>query len=196
MKKQDDVYVWSYKVNLFKNPTILFTLFKIFGGIILAMTLISFIVELFGDHNYIDTLKFSGIMLALMGTLCLIGYFIYACIMGFNYNVKFVMDKKGILHQQEASQAKKANKVAEITTITGALTGNLTVTGIGMSSAKRTSMYTSFEGVKKLTSIKRRNLIKMDSLFDHNQIYCSIEDFDFIWDYIKEKCNTAKVKIR
>lgn len=196
MKKQDNVYVWSYKVNLFKNPTILFTLFKIFGGIILAMTLISFIIELFDGHNYIATLEFSGIMLALMGSLCLIGYFIYACIMGFNYNVTFIMDEKGILHQQESSQAKKANKVAEITTIAGALTGNMTVTGIGMSSARRTSMYTSFEGVKKLTSIKRRNLIKMDSLLDHNQIYCNIEDFDFIWNYIKEKCKAEKIRIR
>lgn len=193
-KKTESVYTWSYKLNLLKNPTILLLLFKIFGGIILCFMLISFIIELFDSHNYLDTLKFGGIMAALMGCLCILGYFVYACIMGFTYNVKFVMDENGILHQQEAKQAKKAEKIADLTTIAGALSGNLTVTGIGLSSARKTSMYTSFKGVKKLKAVKKRGLIKLDAPFNHNQVYCNLEDFDFIWNYIKDKCTGAKIK--
>lgn len=193
-KKKESVYTWSYKLNLLKNPTILLLLFKIFGGIILCFMLISFIIELFDSHNYLDTLKFGGIMAALMGCLCILGYFVYACIMGFTYNVKFVMDENGILHQQEAKQAKKAEKIADLTTIAGALSGNLTVTGIGLSSARKTSMYTSFKGVKKLKAVKKRGLIKLDAPFNHNQVYCNLEDFDFIWNYIKDKCTNAKIK--
>ena len=193
-KKKESVYTWSYKLNLLKNPTILLLLFKIFGGIILCFMLISFIIELFDSHNYLDTLKFGGIMAALMGCLCILGYFVYACIMGFTYNVKFVMDENGILHQQEAKQAKKTEKIADLTTIAGALSGNLTVTGIGLSSARKTSMYTSFKGVKKLKAVKKRSLIKLDAPFNHNQVYCNSEDFDFIWNYIKDKCTSAKIK--
>lgn len=191
---KDNAYRWSYEVNLLKNPTILITILKIFGGIILGMMFIAFLIQLFGDHEYQFILELGGIMGGIFLGLSLIGYFIYACIMGFKYCVKFTMDANGILHQQEAKQAKKADKIAEATMLAGAMTGNITTMGIGLSHSGRTAMHTTFKGTKKITAIKRRNLIKLDSLLDHNQVYCDTEDFDFVWNYIKEHCPDAKVK--
>ena len=188
----DGKYRWVYEMNLLKNPTILFTILKIFGGIILAAGIIGFIFQLFGGHDYLMILKTMVYAMALMAGLSILGYLVYAAIMGFHYCVIFTMDEKGILHQQQPKQAKKAEVIAGLTVLAGIMSSNLTTTGIGMTSS-RTSMHTSFEGTKKITAVPRRDLIKLDSLLDHNQVYCNAEDFDFVWQHIKAHCPDPKV---
>ena len=41
----DGVYRWAYELNLYKNPTILFLIWKIFGGILLALWLFMVVLE-------------------------------------------------------------------------------------------------------------------------------------------------------
>ena len=190
----DGKYRWVYELNLLKDLSILGIVLKIFGGIILAGAVIFFIVELFGGHNYMSVLEMAGIMAGIFLVLSVLGYLLYAAIMGGKYCVVFTMDDKGILHEQQAKQAKKADIIADLLVIAGALSKNITTTGIGLSSARRTAMHTTFKGTKKVSGFAKRGLIKVDSPMDHNRVYCEDEDFNFVWNYIKSRCEGAEIK--
>ena len=90
-------------------------------------------------------------------------------------------------------------KVAGVAALTsslplaGALSGNVTTVGIGLSSARKTSMYTSFEGTKKLKAVAGKGLIKLDAPLSHDRTYCEQEDFNFVWNYIKSRCEGAQI---
>ena len=189
----DGKYRWVYEMKLLKDFWVLGTILKIFGGIIGAGAVIFLIVELFGNHDYLGVLKMVGIMSAILLGLSVIGYLVYAAIMGGTYCVVYTMDDKGILQEQQMKQARKSELLADILTLAGALTGNMTATGTGLSSARRTSMHSVFEGTKKVTGIWKKGLTKLDSLFSHDRIYCERDDFEFVWDYIRSRCIGAKV---
>ena len=190
---KDGKYRWVCEVNLFREFWVLGTIYKIFGGIIVAMCAIFFIIELFDSHNYMFVLQMFGILCGIFLVLGILGYVIYAAIMGGKYCVVYTMDDKGILSEQQPKQAKKANIIADLLVLAGALSGNVTTVGIGLSSARKTSMYSSFEGTKKLTGVAGKGLIKMDARLSHDRAYCEQEDFNFVWNYVKSRCEGAQI---
>ena len=192
----DGKYRWVYEMNLFKDLWVFWTILKIFGGIILGGMLIFLIIEVFGGHDYAGVLKMGGIMAAIFLGLSILGYLLYAAMMGGKYCVVFTMDNEGILHEQQAKQAKKASVIGDLLVLAGAATGNLTTVGIGLTHGNRSAMYSTFKGTKKLTSIKRQHTIKLDATLDHNRVWCEAEDFDFVWNYIAARCQGAQVIIK
>ena len=192
----DGKYRWVYEMNLFKDLWVFWTILKIFGGIILGGMLIFLVIEIFGGHDYEGVLKMGLIMGAIFLGLSILGYLLYAAMMGGKYCVVFTMDNEGILHEQQAKQAKKASVIGDLLVLAGAATGNLTTVGIGMTHGNRSAMHTTFKGTKKLTSIKRSRTIKLDSPMDHNRVWCEDEDFDFVWNYIAARCQGAQIIVK
>ena len=189
----DGKYRWVYEMNLFKDLWVFWMILKIFGGIILAGMVLSLIIELFGDHNYAFVLQMGGIMAAIFLGLSILGYLLYAAMMGGKYCVIFTMDEKGVLHEQQAKQAKKASIIGDLLVLAGAASGNLTTVGIGMTHGNRNAMYTAFKGTKKLTGIRSKNTIVLREGLSNNRVWCEDEDFDFVWDYIKARCERAQI---
>ena len=160
----DGVYRWAYELNLYKNPTILFLIWKIFGGILLALWLFMVVLEVIDDNLSLDNLFELTVGLLLFslgfGLICLLGYLLYALIMGGKYCVLFEMDDN-------------------------AMAGRPGVVGTGMLAGARTSMYTSFADVRSVESCPGRNLIKVNELLNKNQVYAEDEDFDFVLNFIR-----------
>ncbi len=194
----DGKYRWVYELNLFKNPTIFLLVWKIFFFIILGifaiMTIVSAIdwPENFAE-SALDNLKFFGIFVLGMTVLVGISYLIYAAINGGKYCVVFEMDEQGINHKQMPKQAQKAQVLAGITMLAGLATGRMSTMGAAMA-ASRTEMYSGFASTRKVLSYPRRNLIKVNGLLQHNQVYTATEDFQFVRGYIMDHCTAAKVK--
>ena len=194
---ENNEYRWRYDMSLIKNPTILFLIWKIFGficlGIFLFSQLMSINSSIYGWEDFLNNTKYFAIFTGGMMVLCLLGYLLYAALMGGKYCVEFTMDENGVLHRQIALQAKKAKKIGMITAAAGALSGRPSTISAGVMSASRTSMYTEFYKVKKIKAYKRRNVIKVNAPFNKNQVYVRTEDFDLVLDYICERCPSAKV---
>ena len=189
----DGKYRWVYEVNLFKNPTFFFLIWKIFFFIFLAIFAFVNIVDIinWGFGKMVQNLPFLGYFLLGMTAVVGLGYLIYAAIMGGKYIVEFEMDEKGFVHRQIASQAKKAKKIGRATMLAGVTSGRLSTIGAG-ASAQRTDMYTEFSKVKKVRSYPRSHTIKVKESFEHNQIYASNEDFPFVLEYIVAHCPSIK----
>ena len=189
----DGKYRWTYEMSLFKNPTIFLLIWKIFFfiflGVIAVVTISDFIK--WGPEKALENLPVLGYLLLGMTAVVGLGYLIYAAIMGGKYIVEFEMDEKGVLHKQTASQAKKAKKLARATMAAGAAAGRIGTVGAGMN-AQRTEMYSEFAKVRKVKAYPRRGLIKVNTRFEHNQVYAAKEDFAFVKNYIVSRCRNTK----
>ena len=194
----DGVYRWYYEMSLYKNPTVLFLICKIFACIVAGIWLFTGLLSM-GDSGFwwdgfLSHTKIFGIILAGTLVLCLLGYFLYALIMGGKYCVAFEMDEKGILHTQTAWQAEKARKAGRAAMMTGALAGSRGGFSAGiMASAGRNSMYSDFSKVKSVKAYPRRELIKVNERLGKNQVYAPRgADYDFVLGYIKAHTNCVK----
>ena len=194
---EDGKYRWVYKMGLFTNPSIFFLVWKIFFFIMLGIfVFIAFLELIEGDLDggtLLGTLTAFLIGTAGMTALTATGYLVYAHIMGGKYIVMFEMDDDGVNHKQVPEQAKKARAIGELTSIAGAAAGNATVAGIGQTS-QRTEMYSDFAYVKKVRSYPATHTVKLDEPFCHNQVYAAKEDFEFVKQYIYQRCVNASVK--
>ncbi len=194
----DGKYRWVYEFSMIRNPTILLTIWKIFGGIILVMLVLSFFIELFQGNaaDWFTSLLDPGILIVpgIMLVLSLIGYFIVAAMYGWKYMVLFEMDEEKVVHQQMPKQFEKAEAMGWLTTFVGALAGSPTTMGSGLLAASRSTLSSTFEYVKKVKRNKALNVIYVIELLDHNQVYAKKEDFDFVWEFITKRCTKAKIK--
>ena len=192
---EDGVYRWRYDVNLIKNPTFFLLVWKILVFVFLCIFAVITVHDAVSFDNFypdrfLNNLKFMGYIIIGITVVSILGYLLYAAIMGFKYCVIFEMDESGINHRQIPSQAKKAKKIAKATVFAGAASGSFSTMGAGMGAA-RTEMYSDFSKVRKIKVIRRRNTIKLNAPFSHNQVYASKEDFDFVEEYITSRCNKS-----
>lgn len=190
----DGKYRWAYDLPLLKNPTLFLLVWKIFFFILLGIFAVVIVVDLidWGDAaRLLNNLKFLGYFLIGMTVLVGLGYLLYAATMGWRYSVVFEMDEHGVNHRQQPQQAKKARKLAALTTLAGMASGNLTTMGVGVNAA-RTEMYTEFSRVRKIKTYPRRHLIKVNERLSHNQVYADGEDFVFVEQFIRDHCENLK----
>lgn len=195
----DGKYRWYYEFPMMKNPTLLFTIWKVLGISFGIVYLIIFLTSL-GDYfryGWDGVGKFWGGFLLLFLFFLVLGvvaYIILAWMYGWKYIVLFEMDENEIAHIQMLKQFKKAEAIGWLTALAGLASGNLTTIGIGINSAVRNSMTSEFKNVKEVRSLKRQHVIKVNQLLNHNQVYAEEADFDFVLEYITKHCVNAKIR--
>lgn len=193
----DGKYRWIYPFNMWTNPTILFLIYKIFFwifvGIGLMILLLTWNTIEWGNTKKMwdDTWPF----LAFFGFFCILILLAYALVAGMyggKYTILFTMDERGINHEQIPEQAAKARMLGAITAAVGAAVGKPSMVGLGASSAARTSMYSDFAKVRSVKRGRWGNVIKIREILSNNQVYVRNEDFDFVYNYIREHCPRVK----
>ena len=189
----DGKYRWAYEMNLLKNPTIFFTVLKVMMisiGIVWLFGLVIGIGDMSLDYFLFWT-KLTGIMIGLFFVLTIIGVLIPAAILG-KYVVLFEMDENEVVHIQMPRQVKQAEVIGFITVLVGAMAKNPTTMGAGLLAASKSRSSSEFANVRRVKAYRKRNLIKVNQLFNKNQVYVADEDFDFVYNYIKSRCINAK----
>ena len=139
-------------------------------------------------YDWANSIYATNIMAAIFLGLSILGYLLYAAMMGGKYCVIFTMDENGVIHEQIPEQAKKARKLGILTAGAGLATGRLSTIGLGINVANRTSMYSDFKCVRSVKKGLWGNVIKIREILSNNQVYTHDEDFDFVYNYIREHC--------
>ena len=193
----DGKYRWAYEFRMMKNPVILLTVLKVFGIAAAVVALFAFTVDLFDDWQITlpdgDNLKILLIVAAVFIGLIFLSYLILAGIYGWKYEVLFEMDEESVTHIQMPKQYKKAEAIAWITAMAGALTGNLTTIGAGLTATAGSVSESEFARVKRLVRRKRMHTVKVNSPFNKNQVYAETDaDYEFVWTFLKDHCPNAR----
>ncbi len=189
----DGKYRWAYEMHLLKNPTIFFTVLKVMMISVGIVWLFGLVIGL-GDMSldyFLFWTKLTGIMIGIFFVLTIIGILITAAILG-KYVVLFEMDENEVVHIQMPRQVKKAEVIGFITVLVGAMAKNPTTMGAGLLAASKSKSSSEFANVRRVKAYRKRNLIKVNQLFNKNQVYVADEDFDFVYDFIKSRCTKAK----
>lgn len=188
VRKADGSYIWYYELRMFRNPAILFTLFKIFASIVFLMSLL---VGFLDSKNIFESIKLIALfnLYGDLGLLALVAlaYGLYALVLGRKYCVIFEMNEKSISHKQLDRQFKKAEVVSFLTTLVGGAAGSATTMGAGILAGTRNEMVTQFNKVKTMVVKRNRSVIYLQSGLSWNQIYVRKEDFDFVLDFITKR---------
>lgn len=190
----DGIYRWTYGMNMWKNPTIMITLWKVFflGGMfpVLLVTILEIIEQSFIDAVRVFVPMFLG-MIGIITVFVIMAYPIVAVINGGRYQVVFEMNDKGINHIQMQKQFKKNQVVAMITVLAGIAAGSPETAGAGLLAGSKSSSYSEFKNVKRIVSKSNRHVIYVNGALEHNQVYVAKEDFEQVKTYIVNHCQSA-----
>lgn len=186
----DGKYRWVYEMNMLKNPTLLLTLYKFFGIVVLILMGILLLIGLFSG-DFLDALiiagKISLLMAGFFAVLMPLAYLLVAAIYKGKYIVVFEMDEHGIEHRQLEDQVKRIQAMEWLTALVGAAGGRLTTMGAGILGATKTASYSTFASVHTVKPYRWRHMIKVNEPTSYNEVYVD-EDFDFVLDYIRKHC--------
>ena len=192
---EDGKYRWLYEMNMFRNPTIILTVAKVLGGVLLGLWLVFGLLLSAIEGNWDGLLGMTrvlGIVMGVMAVLLVIAYLILCWMYHGKYIVLFEMDEKSIKHIQLPRQFKRAQAMGLITALVGLAAKRPTTAGAGLLSATRQASTSDFKYVKKVKAYPHRHLIKVNETLNKNQVYAATEDFDFVLDWIRTRCINAK----
>lgn len=194
VKDENGTYRWTYEMNMWKNSTILITVWKILLiGTMFPVMLVT-ILALIEDGPLQAIKAFVSVfplLVAIFIGVLLIAYPFVAILNGGRYQVVFELDAKGINHIQVQKQFKKNQVMGWITAMAGAASGNLSVAGAGLLAASKSNSYSQFSKVKKIVAKPKRHVIYVNEQLDHNQVYVHKEDYDEVLKFIIEHCPKA-----
>lgn len=195
-KGADGIIRWNYEMNMWKNPTILITVWKVLliGGSvpILLVTILTLIEEGFAEAMSVFGMM-AVIIIAIVTGLAVIAYPIVALSYGGVYQVVFEMDDVGVKHIQMDKQYDKAKVLSMITVLAGIAGGSPGTVGAGLLAGSKKSSYSKFSKVKKVVLKPGRRVIYVNQSVERNQIYAGPENFDQIAAYITDRCKKAAI---
>ncbi len=187
-------YRWVYELPMMKSLFLLVEVWKVFllSNFLVGLVL-SVIILIKGEG--LDGV-WGIIQLGAIGTLILLvlslpAYLITSHVNNGKYTVLFEMDEFGIDHTQIKTDKAKAMEALGI--LVGAAANNTTAVGTGILNATGGSLYSRFNNVRRIKAYPQKNLIRVNGLFIHNQIYVDDEDFDFVNSFIVSHCPNARV---
>lgn len=197
---EDGKYRWTYALNMFTNPAILVVVLKIIGTLFSIPLIIDLIrtavnhdwENAWGDNMWTSSLKMWLFVLILFIGIAILAYVIVAAMYGGQYIVHFTLDEKTLVHQTDPAQARKARKAGGLTVLAGAASGRLSTMGAGALAASRTTSTSDLENVQRIKVRRAFNLIKVNQLLGHNQVYVPKEDFDLVLNFLRAHCPKAR----
>ncbi len=195
----DGIYRWTYEYNMKRNPTILFTVWKVMGIAIGAVYLFILILNLFaGSLKSLNDLwqasKIIVLMIGIFFVLSIISYLILAALYGWKYQVLFEMTDTSVTHIQMPKQFKKTEAIGWLTMLAGIAAKKPYMVGLGLNVAAKNSSTSEFKNVETVKVRRKRNTIHVNQLLDKNLVYAEDADFDFVEKFITERCTKAKFR--
>lgn len=194
----DGKYRWIFEFPMLKNPVILFTVFKVLGMSAAIIAIFMLLVDLIEDGSITppdpDELMIAFWVILFFIGVVIISYIILAAMYGFKYMVLFEMDEEKVVHIQMSKQFEKAQAIGWLTAMVGLASGRIGAAGTGMLAAARNTSTSDFVNVRQVIGNRWMRVIKVNKLLDHNQIYVEPSDYDFVFNYISQRCVNAKVR--
>lgn len=192
-QSRDRQYRWQYAMPMWRNPTILFTVWKVLGLAVGFVALFMFFLELGTGFVQASRLFFTFILYGLIAATILlaVGYALLTLRYGGTYEVEFTMDEKGVQHRH---LLKRKQNLGNVEMLVGAILRKPTLFGSGMLASTRTSAYSEFKSIKRIVAKRQRQTIHLRATLQRNQVYANDEQFDFVLDYLVKHCPKATFK--
>lgn len=104
--------------------------------------------------------------------------------------LKWTMPASSMRRGQNKTEKQKL--IEQMTVLLGAVSPVIGVLGSGLTAAVNSSWKSNFFAVTSLKAKRRYNAIYLNEPGCKNIIYVDGRDFDFVWNFIKARCDKAK----
>ena len=194
----DGKYRWIYRMSTLKNPTMMVRMGKILGVTLLVVYIIAQLASLIGEGEkpFLQTVEMLTPAILIILAVYIVSYLLWVLLCGGIYVCAFEMDDAGILHAQGQNKTEKQKLIEQMTVLLGAASPVIGILGGGLMASVNSSWKSSFFAVTSLKARRRYNAIYLNEPGCKNIIYVDDRDFDFVWSYIKARCDKAKIDER
>lgn len=192
---EDGKYRWIYKMSTLKNPTMMIRMGKILGLTLLVVYIVAQLASLTGEgeNSFRYTVEMLTPAILIILAVYIVSYLLWALLCGGTYVCAFEMDDAGILHAQGQNKTEKQKLIEQMTVLMGLVSPVAGILGNGMRAAVNSSWKSNFYAVTSLKAQRRYNAIYLNEPGCKNIIYVDDRDFDFVWNFIKARCDKAKI---
>lgn len=194
LKYENGSYRWVYELPMISSFFLLAEVWRVLlCAAVLPVGIFMIISVLSGEgiKGALGLLGTAAIVFGILFVLSIPAYWIVTKANNGKYTVMFEMDDEGIDHIQ--IKTDKALALEKLTEIAGSASGKPGLIGQSLLQSSGGSLYSRFVKVKTAKAVPSKNLIILHGMFVRNQVYVDPEDFDFVWEYIKERCIQAKI---
>ncbi|MBR0462739.1 MAG: hypothetical protein IJJ00_08535 [Erysipelotrichaceae bacterium] len=190
-------YHWIHEMDMKQNKSILWLILKIVIGSLAGIFAIVIAICMKDGMAFAEIMDMAWIILlcfALIIAICFFAYWLVTKMYGGTYVMIYDMNDEGISFSQTADQAEKTRIIAGFSSLAGAAAKNYGLMASGFAVANNTNNYSQFSKVRKVIVKRDENHIDLCSPFLLNMIYVDDEDFDFVENYITQRCENARIK--
>ena len=182
---ENGYYRWVSELNLFSNPTVFFTLFRVFTlSSVLGFGAL-FIICSISDGGIAWEMFYAFIFTYIALIILLsISYLLYALLNKGKYCVAFELTTEYLLHKQIHKKFNKNQVLNALQILIGVSSKNLLCISTGILAGTRQSMLTKLISVDKIIANKKKNTIKLRNGIRYNHIYTENENYDVILKFI------------
>lgn len=94
-----------------------------------------------------------------------------------SYDVRFVIDQKGILCANQTHQRKRVKRLSLITVLLGLIARNPTAAGAGMLSGTSTEVFIPWKRIRKVKHLEKQKSMMLYGGFSENiAVFCTREN--------------------
>ncbi len=195
-QEEDGTFDWIFSLKLLKNRSLLKFVIKVIALICVLIAVVFIIV-----------VRDPGLLLMILGilVLCFAGgsliavfatWVVNAMYKG-NYLLVYQLNDRQLLFSQTSDQAQITKIISVASAAVNAAGNNLGGAIAGAGLAMSPNAYSSdFSKVKAVRGNKKDNLIWVNSFFQYQMVYVPDSFYDFVWDYVTQRCPKAKIKKR
>ena len=195
-QEEDGTYDWIYSLKMLQNRSLINFILKIIAIMFLLIAVISaFIVD-----DFSGLLWFLGILALCFAGVILITYFatwLVNTLYKGNYLLVFQMNEKELVFSQTTDQAQVTRIISAASAAVNAASHNVGGTIAGAGLALSPNAYRSeFAKVKSIKGKRKDNLIWVNSFLQYQMVYVPDAFYDFVWNYITQRCPNARISER
>lgn len=195
--RKDDkgTYRWIYELPMKNSFFLLIEIWRVLALTVLIVAGFCSLISFLTGNKLADalfTLEMTALCFFILILLSIPAYYIVVKANNGMYTVLFEMNDEGIDHVQ--IKTEKARALELLTIFLGQKAKKPTTTAAGMLSAAGGSLYSPFNGVKRINAYPSKNLIALSGGLLRNQVYADGQAFDFVLNYISKRCPKARVR--
>ncbi len=193
-QEEDGTYNWIYSLKVLKNRSLLRFIIMVLVIIFLVIAVV-FIIMIRDAREF---LSFLGIL-----ALCFVGAILIAVFATWlvnkmykgSYLLVYQMNDQQLIFSQTTDQAQITRIIASTSAAINAAGGNLGGAIAGNALATSPNAYRSeFSKVRSVKGNRKDNLIWVNTFLQYQMVYVPDAFYDFVWDYITERCVKARIR--
>ena len=195
-REEDGTYDWIYCMNMMKNTSMMKFIFKVVAICFIPVTAMLLFLSWGSD----EFAMMVGILAACFGVVMLITlfsvWFVNTIYKG-SYMLVYQMNNDAIMFSQTTDQAAMTRTIAGASAAVNAAGNNIggVIAGTGLAMSPNVHI-AKFAKVSSVRGNRADNLIWVNTFLQSLMIYVPDEFYDFVWNYIRERCDRARISER